>query len=586
MLRKHNIWYTIKDGNWSDPTIWIGNGKRKYGVPQATDDVVVNHNVYFDKSDTTTIINSLFVNGSFLWASGLNQARLQVNGNVQCAGTFDLSGSNGGSGALIYIGGVNNSFANFVTGTSSSNITIYYTSTSSFVIPNVNYYNLRIAGNGSTKTISGDLSVSGTLSVDTSTTFELGSYNATVKDLSINGTLSKNSSSGYFTVTNSTGSGLFNGPVNFTGSPTVNWSGNMNTDLRNSVNFGTGTFNLLTNSTWTFYSSGNSPASIGACNFVIASGVTLTLNGLAAWLNNGTVNGVDGTSVLNVSTSYCFGNSNAVMATGVFNYNFSGTSTIWASGTTSIPGLSYYNLNIYSGTATLLGNTTVSNNLTVNGTLQLASYNFSVINNTNNAGSILKSGAGTVNFNAVVSNGTIDFSAGNPIVNLSGNFSGDIRSGLNFGSNAVNILQSITWGTWGSGNVTVPTAISYLIASGKTLTVINQGVQAGIYTTGTINGVDSTSILDNRGYMTYNNATAAMTTGKLYCNQAANTFIYGLAGNQDITVPSDPASPGYQNLTLNGSGAKRLLGNVSVKGVYTLTSPATLNSNGFAITNP
>jgi len=76
-----------------------------------------------------------------------------------------------------------------------------------------------------------------------------------------------------------------------------------------------------------------------------------------------------------------------------------------------------------------------------------------------------------------------------------------------------------------------------------------------------------------------------MTTGKLYCNQAVNTFNYNLANGQDITVPSDP-TPGYNNLTISGSGAKRLLGNVSVKGIYTVTPPATLNSNGFSLTNP
>lgn len=76
-----------------------------------------------------------------------------------------------------------------------------------------------------------------------------------------------------------------------------------------------------------------------------------------------------------------------------------------------------------------------------------------------------------------------------------------------------------------------------------------------------------------------------MSTGKLYCNQAANTFVYGLGGNQDITVPSD-STPGYQNLILQGSGAKRLLGNVSVKDTYALTSQATLNTNRFALANP
>jgi hypothetical protein len=107
----------------------------------------------------------------------------------------------------------------------------------------------------------------------------------------------------------------------------------------------------------------------------------------------------------------------------------------------------------------------------------------------------------------------------------------------------------------------------------------------GLQTTGIINGADSTAIFDNRSICNYQNAQQPMQTGQLYCNEATNTFIYGLTDNQDITPPSD-STPGYQNLTLNGSGAKRLLGNVSVIGAYLLTSPATLDSNGFSLTNP
>lgn len=61
-----------------------------------------------------------------------------------------------------------------------------------------------------------------------------------------------------------------------------------------------------------------------------------------------------------------------------------------------------------------------------------------------------------------------------------------------------------------------------------------------------------------------------------------NSFFIYSSGTFTITDPT----PGYKNLTLATSGAKKLLGNVSVKGTYTLTGPATLNSNGFALTNP
>jgi len=601
MLRKFNVWYSVKDGNFSDPTVWMSNGAKHHSYPQATDDVYISHNITFDvvvNFNGLLTIRNLFVSpvGKLLWSSGLNQAHFNVTNNVQCAGTLDFSGSTGGGGAFFAIGGVNNFINNFVTGNSTSSITVGYTSPMSFVIPNLPYYNLYVGGGlGNTKNISGDLNVVGTLTVDANTVFELGSFNTTVKDLSIIGTLSKNSSTGYFTVTNSTNSSVFGaaplGTVNFSGSPTVNWSGNINSSSIGSVNFGTGTFNLFTNSTWGFFSGGNAPASIGACNFIIASGVTLTLNGAAAWLNKGTVNGVDGTSTLNVVTKYAYGNNNAVMATGVFNYNFSGTSTIYADNNAilTLQPISFYNLIINSGTTTLSGNTTITNNLSISGILQLSIYDFTVANITDMSGSLLKSGGGTVNFTTVNgTSGKIDFSLSNPTVNVSGNFLGNFSAGLNFGTTPINILQSINWGTFGNANTAVHTNSNYLIASGKTL--INVGFPSatlgGINTTGTINGVDSTSIFDNRSVCNYYNSVAPMQTGQLYCNQAANTFEYGLAGNQDIQIPSDPTTPGYKNLTLDGSGAKRLLGNVSVKETYTLTSPATLNTNGFALTNP
>jgi hypothetical protein len=207
----------------------------------------------------------------------------------------------------------------------------------------------------------------------------------------------------------------------------------------------------------------------------------------------------------------------------------------------------------------------------------------------NYSGALNKSGGGTVNLftcNNLASLGSIAFS-GSPTVNLTGNFGGDCRTGINFGSNPLNVNANVTFTINGSGNNAPAMGISILIASGKTL--INAGAnatQGGLNTTGTITGADATAIFDNRSVLTCNNATAPMATGKLYANQAANTVIYGLAGNQDIITPSDPITPGYKNLTLQGSGAKRLLGNVSVKGTYTLTAPATLNSNGFSLTNP
>lgn len=69
-----------------------------------------------------------------------------------------------------------------------------------------------------------------------------------------------------------------------------------------------------------------------------------------------------------------------------------------------------------------------------------------------------------------------------------------------------------------------------------------------------------------------------MQTGVLICTDPA-TFEYGSL-NQDIYPMT------YYNLSLEGCGTKKLPGNVNVANTYTITSPATLDTNGYALTNP
>ena len=585
MLRKKNVWYSVKDGNWSDPSVWQGNGQKHYSLPQPGDDVYVCHAVDYNNNLTSSYlfnntINNLFVSGKLTAVNGGNQNVLFINGNLQCSGVIDFSTATVIKLCLL---GVNNSIANFNCGTNS---TIYYQSSNDADIMPLTYYTLNIGGTG-LKTVIADLNAT-SLNIDSSSILELSSFNATVPNININGTLKKSSSTGTVNLT----SANITGSINFTGNPTVNFYGNISGDFRNGVTFGSGTINVLANQSWNVSNGGNAPQSFCTNGTIlIASGKTLTILGPSALLMNGTstINGVDGTSILNINTGFAYGSTNTPMATGVFNYNNSGTSTIYVQSgiTMTLPFTSFYNLTV-TGTATLMGNTTVGNTLNVAGSLQIGGYNFTVSGNTNYQGSILNSGGGTVSFsvlNPQNSVGAITFTA-NPTVNLSGNINGDARAGLNFGTGTVNIIANMSITVVGGANVTIPISTNIVIASGKTLTNAGSGsTTGGLTITGTITGADATAILDNRSVFNYQNTTAPMATGKLYCNQAANTFIYGLAGNQDITVPSD-ATPGYQNLTLNNSGAKRLLGNVSVKGTYTLTSPATLNSNGFALTNP
>ena len=627
LLRKTNTWYSVCDGNWNDANTWISNGLDRgvHTCPRLGDNVYISHTVDYSNSllsgnfnnlDNPTavcafnyMIGNLFISstGKLTTTHVTTLNTLIIKGNLQCDGTMDFSANI--NPISIVIKGVTNWINNWNAGTKT---TIYYYGANDYAIMPLTYYNLEI-GNIGTKFLSTDLTVNGTLTIDgllsagIYSALELGSFNLTSNITNISGKLSK-TGAGTVTFTgavnlNPAGSGGV-GIVAFTGNPTVNMSDGITGDTRNGINFGNSTLNVLTNQSWSFTSPNNNPSSIGTNAVLIASGVTLTLapitGNLGGWINKGSVNGVDGTSTLNVNGTYGYGNSNTAMATGVFNYNHSGTSQIYVDTgvTLTLPFTSFYDLTAY-GDVTLSGNTTVSHNYTgdnIVASLQMASYNFTC-NGICTYHKLLKSGTGAVNLATVVAsraiiNNIIDFSGGNPTVNIAGNWSGDVRGGVNFGTGTVNVTANSTWAFFIGSFSAVNFTGNILIASGVTL--INLGsvgvggsllpstspTTGGLITSGTINGVDGTSVLDNRSYINYKNSSDLMGTGVLQCNSAANILEYGLAGNQNVIAGT------YRYLNLTGSGAKKLLGNVSVINTYTLTSPATLNSNGFALTNP
>ena len=142
MLRKKNVWYSIKDGNWSDPSVWQGNGTKRYSVPQVGDDVYVCHAVDYNNVLSSSYlfnntIGNLFISGKLTAVNGGNQNRLYVKGNLQCSGTVDFSTA--GAMITICLLGVNNSIANFNCGTLS---TIYYQSSNDAAIMPLTYYTL------------------------------------------------------------------------------------------------------------------------------------------------------------------------------------------------------------------------------------------------------------------------------------------------------------------------------------------------------------------------------------------------------------------------------------------------------------
>jgi hypothetical protein len=614
--RRKTTWYSVRDGNWSDPLTWESNASRRWAYPgqniavpvfpQVGDDVYVNHSIVYDISYLFTItVNNLYISGAFSLDNSVSARMLNVNGDLKVTGSLNISPIS--QPFTINLFGVNNFINSF---TSNSKGIVSYARLGDQNIMDLAYGGLTLTGSG-TKYPSNNISTTGNLVITKGVTLPLTGYN-----MSITGTTSN---LGGIIRKLDTGNILFVGSytdTNFGG--TIDFSGNPNVEMRggiaswNNVNFtsGTGTWSFTTNSQSLFIVN---KMYLFNGTIIVSGAITVTL--LYRNVNNFSAEGmqinnsIDGT----VSGSIFVNNGNMVFNTG--GLSPMATAGVFTIGSTScmgyisstpitLPFTNYQSLFINNaGVKTLSGNTTIVNNLFIGALgnsasgafLEASTYNMTIgaVIYAANAGydlRIIKSGAGSIIFAGAVTLGNgnflaLDFS-GNPTVEFRNGLSITNSTGINSGTGQWSFTtnnQSIALISGALSTIGAPVLISGTI----TLSLISSGTfPTGTLTlTGILTGDNSASVFDNRFSLNYQNATAPMATGKLYCNQAANTFTYGATGNQDIQVPSDPTS-GYQNLTLNGSGAKKLLGNVSVKGTYTLTAPATLNSNGFSLTNP
>lgn len=589
ILRRKNTWYSVCDGNWSDYNTWVSNrlDKKIYTSPQPGDDVYINHSVTCDVSAPS--VNNLYVSGDLLFSASLNPI-LTVNGDLQATGTIDQTGTS----SAIVLKGYNNFITTFIPGSSGSAI-VYNAAYTQYIMP-VTYWHLYVAGGLSiSRIMTQALTVNGNLylgSILNTQNFSLtvNGISTTQNALSITLTMSGNIIS--------TGSILFVGQVLTGGGRQFQITGAASVEMRGGagavgLNWPTANVTCTTNnqtiSDGFDFVMGSLTVS-GAITVTNASGSLIHLNGAL----NGTVAG----STLNNNGSIIFNTTSVSMTTGTFNYANATGSTIGysANGSYALPYTSYEGLTIGgTGLKTLSANTTVNYKLTLNGSggggsngLNCLGYNLTVGNTT--------SISGAVALRASLSGGTLIFigqvtcGGGGGIITSDGNPTLEFRGGINNGSGGVipgtgtiNFTTNNQSLELGSGPSTWSGAVN--IASGITITNTSATL-GGWIIAGQLNGLSSTSTFINNGNLDYQNANAPMLTGNFYCNQATNTFRYNAAGNQDIQPPNDAVSPGYKNLTLAGSGAKRLLGNVSVKGTYTLTPPATLNSNGFSLTNP
>jgi hypothetical protein len=584
LRRRKNVWYSVCDGNWTNPNIWISNAldKKVITIPQLGDDVYINHSINFDAAfATNTVINNLSISGK-LTASN-NTQTLTVNGNLQATGFIDFTGSN----ITLNLNGFFNSAisSNFIGG----NSTVVFGAINDQNILPLPYNNLSTSGIIGTKYMTSDLIISGNFNPQSN--FECSSYSLTVNGNSIIGAV------GFykFSKSSSTGNLLFIGNVDFEGGVDLS-TGNPNIEFRGSITVHT--FSLISGSGVFTFSTNNQTLNYAAnlngtwnASIIVSGSITLTLTGTGILQVNNIINGTVAGSTFNNEGVLYLGNSTPPMLTGIFNYNHISTSTIGYvfNGSSVLPQTSYSNLVIGgTGVKTQLGNTSVSNNFTNNGSYECGGFNLTVSGTFTNTTLFTASTFCNIIINGLASfsnSGSstlcMDLRGGNPNVEFKNGL--DIHAAFCYTGNGIFKFstnnQALSFSAYNNGLC----AANILISGAITLTFTSGAIIPDCF--GTLNGDNTSSTFDNRGTFAYTNTNAPMATGKLYCNQATNTFLYDLLGAQDITVPSD-ATPGYKNLILQGSGAKKLLGNISVKGSYTLNSPATLNLNGFTLTNP
>ena len=578
MFRKFNVWYSIKDGNWSDPSVWESNQAKRYSFPQPGDTVYIGNTLTCDVSIS---LNNLYISGTLKFNGVANT--ITVNGDLQATGSVDQSG---GANTIV-LSGFNNFINTFTAGT-TSNIT-YSSNFTQSVMP-LAYAGLSLIspyGSASQKIMSTAVTTTGNLLL--SATLNTNNFNFTV-----GGATNFNNQNAIASIISS-GNLLFIGGILGNVGRGMTVIGTATIECRGGVRGYAGLIDA-TNSNINFTTNNQTISGLLCNNITVVGPITVTTDavGLNYVIAYGIINGTVAGSTFTNAGWLELTNPTLPMATGIFNYRTGTTSSqIYYNfnGNYTLPYTVYDNLYLSgTGVKSVSGNITVGFNLNLSmgvttGSLELSTYNLTVNGTTNTGGAggtLSKNGSGTVLFVGVVTLATGSY------INFTGNPSVEIRGGINVANGSINFGTGTTSFTTNSQTIITGTGASsfygpVVIGSGVTLTRSADTFQ-WIFTN-SLTGIDASSIFNNLGIVNYQYATAPMLTGKLYCNQSVNTFIYGLGGNQDITVPSD-ATPGYRNLTLNGSGAKRLLGNVSVKNIYTLTTPATLNSNGFALTNP
>jgi len=587
-----NIFRAVSGSLFSSPVNW----SRGY-VPSGSDVADIRDNCTIDISRT---IGSLVVKAPFT-ASINTGLTFQVNDIIDVKGHLSCSGA-----PTINVLSNKNNINSLSPGSSTFN----FSKAGNQPVPGVTYNNLTISNIGTkiligNTTLNGNLTLQGQISSIFFGNLECGNYNLSVNGITYFqcGGLYKSGNGSLLFVGNfQSVAGYNTNRISFTGNPSVEFRGGINTgnyDWNGGWNSGTGDWVFTTNNQ--SFIAPNGYAANSTCRFIVSGSITVTYTGGNAHLFANKINGTTVSSTwINQGTMNFTGTEITPMATGVFDYLTSTNSQLsyLTAGTYNLPYTTYQSLRIDgTGARSLIGNTTINGNLLMYEntlrSLECSTFDLSVLGATQINGVIRKTGAGNILFVGNVlfggpgggpgSTGTFDFS-GNPNV--------EFRGGITAGTYGTYQFLNTGTGQWkfsinnqtfqfGSAVNSFNITCTILIDGAITLSIVNRDSAVYFPFTNTINGNNANSklLVLASAVVYYNASTQPMATGILDTSTNLNTWIYG-SGSQDIKGGT------YRNLTLSGGGTKTLQGNVSVQNTYTLTSPATLNLNGFTLTNP
>jgi hypothetical protein len=570
-----NVFKAISGSLFSTAANW----SRGY-VPTGSETAVIDDNCTINVNRTigTLVVNSPYtasVNG------GLN---INVSQSFLIRGYISMSSA---AQSTFFLSGKYNEIAGIAPGVSR----FVYRGETDQLLPGGPYNNLEtswydgIRVISSTKKATSNLNVNGYFQINYGTV-ELGNYDFYCSgSILINGglraTLSKNQ----------TGSIIFNGPARNTASGfqtyLINFSnGNPTVEVRNGIdiyqyswiNTGRGLWRFTTNNQSIYTTAGGRDITFDGP--VSIENVSLSVTSTNAVYLNNIINGTTSNSQLINTGSIYFNTVTSFnsMTTGSFDYT-SSNNTIGFTGNYSANIPTRYSTfrNLYvagSGTKTLSTSSYVSGSFTTIGTLDLGSADLIVSGASvipYNPGKIMKSGAGNITFiglltigDAANNGGTIDFSGGNPTVELRNGITGDYSNQVTFKTgtgtwrfttNNQRLGRSAGGGTW---TYDCPISIENITltnqADNLTLGAVN-------IIKNTINGTTPTSALVNKGVLYFNTTASQMTTGLFDFTSSLNTIGYIMTSSYTIPYGS------FRNLYIGGNaGTRSLSQNTTVSG--------------------